>query len=196
MLLELNFFTNSVANNFSQGKLNLLSKLLFAVFIFTSTVRSNGQANPLPDSPLSSYDFTSADWLLLYSEITIDSLNFSKEHQEYILAIDDETILDSLKTELQCNLDKLIDGYHVFVITLISDNQEKEYLVWDNHNHLSLGKLRPFFKPTTHHYYQTENLHKLERKITKWENRGWYIRTNKENRKRGDYYVSAYELKK
>ncbi len=173
----------------------LKNRILLAVsFVFT--VICYGQSNKLTDSPLTKYNFTSNDWLLLYSEIVIDSVDLDKEHQEFILAIDDESILDSLKTEFWCNLDKQIDGYHVFVLTLISNNEEKEYLVWDKKNNLSLGKLKPFFKPSTHHYYQTNNLAKLERRLKKWENKDWFIMTNRESRKEGGYYVSAYEIKK
>lgn len=122
----------------------LLTILLINFFCFSS--KGQSIASNLT-KPFKEIDFKSDECILVFEEIIHDTTykRFGEMNKIQKL-INDNHILDSLKTEFSCNLSQQSDGPHEFVISLYQRNKIVDRFVFDNPSHFNFGELNKYFQ--------------------------------------------------
>jgi hypothetical protein len=156
---------------------------------------SFGQTNN--DTPFDTIDFSTGKWLLVFNEIEHyeNWTNDNNTMDETIQIIDNGQTIDSLKKQFKCDLKKMIDGQHEFVITIYKDGKEFKQYVWDNPENFSFGSLQEHFQKASNQSFETNSLSKFNKKISKWSKKGQYIITHRHyfKPKPTEYYVKSYK---
>jgi hypothetical protein len=70
-----------------------------------------------------------------------------------IWLLKDQRIIDSLRTELKCNIDKLSDGDKEYQIFIFKDNESFDWYCFNNKKYFDLGKLKSKLRPVNTNYY-------------------------------------------
>jgi hypothetical protein len=146
-----------------------LKKILICLipFALMSLINDSDTNN---SRPFDSIDFSRDDWLLTFTENIHDtSINNFGDISQKIKLINDSEILDSLKSNFICDLDKQIDGPHEFVITLYKNNRFSKQFVFDNQENFDFGELNDHFieikKSKDLTLTGTENLNKTKQNL-------------------------------
>ncbi len=149
--------------------MKLLLTISLLIYFFSFPLRGQTPISSLT-RPIEQLDFNSGKWTLVLNEIVHDTtLKGFGELDQNLTIINDYKILDSLKSEFECNLDKQIDGYHEFVISLYKDNKIFEEYVFDSQRNFDFGELKKYFQPIkmekTEPIIGSNNLTKKKRKL-------------------------------
>jgi len=124
--------------------------LLFFTFLLL------GCATLKTTKPLATADFKEHSWKMVYIE---DEDPDTGKFVQEIWILNDSKLIDSLRNEYSCDLNKQGDGDKEYQIYLFKDNKNYDWVCFNNKKNFRLGNLKSKLIPTTTSYYYFPNLH-------------------------------------